>query len=163
MTTPDIQASSTNGVVLPDNIAAFKADAANTNESPIYLGRYMLFSDQDLTSLKHNLVGTGLISTVFVGLLKTIENDAIPLPMRMVIMAGMVTTLHASTIGLWNIIQSHIQLHPSFHPKTWWHWLSAHPVAGISVGAGVVQIMQVVGPTLAATFHQTLVILGVLV
>lgn len=101
---------------VPSNIAAFKADAANTNDDPVYLGRFMLFSDQDMVSLKHNLIGNTIVSTVFVGMLSTISNPAIPMLMRMLLVAVMVTGTHAIFVGVWNLIQSFLQLHKKLHP-----------------------------------------------
>lgn len=101
---------------LPDNITAFRADAANTNEKPVYIGKLMLFSDQDLTALKHNLVYTGVVSTVFVGLIGTISNPHIPLVWRALLLGAVLTGLHSGCIAIWNLTQSFWQVRPEYSP-----------------------------------------------
>jgi hypothetical protein len=142
---------------LPDNIAAFRGDAANTNEKPIYLGRLMLFSDQDLTSLKHNLVYTAVVSTVFAALIGTIADPRIPLAMRSLLLGSILTTLHAICIAVWNLTQSSWQVHPSLSPMGITRWLCAHRVHGVTVLASLVVFAVITAPMVsdafALTFH----------
>lgn len=143
-------------VALPENIAAFRADAANTNESPLYIGNHMLFSDQDLTALKHNLVYTGVVSTVFAGLIGTIANPAIPLWCRAILLATTLTTLHAGCIALWNLTQSHLQLHPRLSPASLWRACCSHPMVLVSGTASLVVVVQTFGPVVWGTFAMSL-------
>jgi hypothetical protein len=125
---------------LPENIAAFKSDAANTNEKPIYLGRYMLLSDQDLTSLKHNLIYTCVISTTLVPLLGVVQDPRIPLPIRMLLLGVTFIGLHGAAIALWNLIQSHLQLYPAARPDSIFRWLCAHKRCGY-LSAGLAALL----------------------
>lgn len=120
-----------------NRIKGFKKGAADTNAEPVYLGKYMLFSDQDLTSLKHNLLGQMLVSTVFVGLLHYLSDERIPLLIRMVMAALIITGLHSVTIAIWNLLVSHVQIHPGHHPKMLWTKLNGHPFYAVLLGIAI--------------------------
>lgn len=145
---------------LPSNITAFREDAANTNDPPVYLGRYMLFSDQDMVAIKHNLIGNTIISTVFVGLLGTIENPAIPLPMRMLLVAILVTGAHAVFVGLWNLIQSLWQLHPALSPSGLWAFVKAKNLRLLSFGFIGFKLVEAFAPSVAQAIDNTRRVFG---
>ena len=140
---------------IPDNIAAFKEGAANTNEKPIYLGRYMLLSDQDLTSLKHNLIYTCVISTTLVPLLSVVQDPRIPLPIRMLLIATTFIGLHGAAIGCWNLIQSFLQLHPSWYPMNVYRWLCAHRWCFALAGLATVIVLFFAAPMVLDSFVVT--------
>lgn len=121
----------------------------------------MVFSDQDLTALKHNLVGTAMISTVFVGLLSVIGDHRIPLPMRMAMMAVMVTGLHASTIALWNLVQSHLQLHPNARPDAVFRLLSRNRWVLTVASAFGLAAVWVSAPMIIDAFNVTAQVIGI--
>lgn len=146
---------------LPENIAAFKDGAANTNEKPIYLGNLMLFSDQDLTALKHNLVFTAVVSTVFAGMIGTISNPAIPLIWRALFLGIVLTGLHSACIAIWNVTQSAMQVHTHCQPKFWWHVLVAHPMWLCGVAITSAFLVSTYGPMVVDSLRKSCVILGI--
>lgn len=145
---------------IPENIAAFKADAANTNEKPIYVGRLMLFSDQDLTSLKHNLVFTAVVSTVFAGMIGTISNPNIPLIWRALLLGSILTSLHAVCIAVWNLTQSAIQVHPKVGPSHIWHLLTGDTWRTVSFTLCVAYVVVTYGPAVVESFTHSLHLMG---
>lgn len=151
----------TSSVVLPDNIAAFKEGAANTNEKPVYIGKLMLFSDQDLTALKHNLVFTAVVSTVFAGMISVISNPQIPLIWRSILLGSILTGLHMVCIATWNLIQSTIQVHPKCGPMAIWHMLTANVWRTITVTLLVVWVVNTFGPAVFDSFVHSCHLMGI--
>lgn len=145
---------------IPENIAAFKEGAANTNEKPIYLGKLMLFSDQDLTSLKHNLVFTAVVSTVFAGMIGTISNPEIPLIWRALLLGSILTSLHAVCIGIWNITQSSIQVHPKVSPAHIWSLLTGNTWRTVSFTLCVAYVVVNYGPAVFESFTHSMHLMG---
>lgn len=82
----------------------------SVNSHPFYIGRLMLLSDQDATALKHHVLSSAVMGTVFVGLIATISNPEIPLLGRIVLTGSILTGMQAMLVAITNLFTSAVEL-----------------------------------------------------
>ena len=98
-------------VILDTHIAAAlevalpkKDDRTNVNADPIYIGKWMILSDQDMTALKHHVLSSAVMGTVFAALIATISDPHSPLVWRALLMGGILTGMQAALVAAGNVV-----------------------------------------------------------
>jgi len=79
------------------------ADKVNVNGKPFYIGPVMVLSDQDVTALKHHVLSSAVMGTVFASLIVTLSNPEIPLIWRACLLGGILTGLQGVLVAVSNV------------------------------------------------------------
>lgn len=78
-------------------------DKTNVNADPVYIGKWMILSDQDMTALKHHVLSSAVMGTVFASLIVTLSDPNIPLVWRACLLGGILTGLQALMVAVSNV------------------------------------------------------------
>lgn len=78
-------------------------ERTNVNAKPVYVGKWMILSDQDMTALKHHVLSSAVMGTVFASLIVTLSDPTIPLVWRACLLGGILTGLQALMVAVSNV------------------------------------------------------------
>jgi len=78
-------------------------EKTNVNSEPLYIGPIMVLSDQDATALKHHILSSAVMGTVFASIITVISNPEIPLLWRACLLGGILTGMQAALVALSNV------------------------------------------------------------